>query len=55
MKKLLNNCNPTIMGRSDLMSEDGIFVVNTKEQCATDCIHRNICARIIDLLSQKKI
>lgn len=53
MQKKLTNCNPTICGKTDLMSEDGIYINSVKEQCK--CINANTCQRIIDLLLAKKI
>lgn len=53
MKQTFKECNPSICNK-DLMSNDNVFMTRDviKEQC--DCIHKNTCMRIIDLLSQHK-
>lgn len=48
-------CNPTILDRDTLMSEDDVFMNKDliREEC--ECINKSTCLAIIDLLNNKKI
>lgn len=55
MKERQNYCNPTICNRTDLMTEDLVFMdkESISERC--DCVNTSVCKQICDLLNAKKI
>jgi len=47
-------CKPTILDNDILMSEDDDFLTKQKIKAECDCINKNTCLAIVDLLKNKK-
>ncbi len=55
IKNDFNNCNPSILFTDTLITLEWVFMnkKSVKEKC--DCINKNICLQIIDLLDNNKL
>lgn len=55
MQQRIKCCNPTIVNKDTLMTEDFMFMDKDiiREWC--NCVKKNICLQIIDLLNNKKL